>query len=261
MIDIHDIEDERIAFYRSLRYTPKLHTDNRVFVAEEEKVVVKLLNSDVEVVSVFGTNDYLERHAALIKSRNIPQDKIFRADISLMKQIVGYRLHSGFMAIGKEPEETPLEQLPFPPIVLNALANAENVGSIVRNAAAFGFQSIIWDAASVSPYLRRSVRVSMGNVFKLKVHHATSVVDTLNVLKSMGCEIVAVEITDSLIPMQSYEPKDKNYCLIFGSEGKGISPDVLELSDRVIHIPISVDVPSLNVASSSAIILNHFSQL
>jgi len=261
MIDISDIEDERIAFYRSLRYTPKLHTDNRVFVAEEEKVVVKLLNSDIEALSVFGTDDFLERHAELIESRNIPQDKIFRADISLMKQIVGYRLHSGFMAIGKQPEDVTLEQLPMPVIILNALANAENVGSIVRNAAAFGFKSIIWDEASVSPYLRRSVRVSMGNVFKLKVHHTNSIVDTLNIMKSKKHDIIAVEITDNSIQMQSYYPETKNYCLIFGSEGKGISKEVLALSDKVIHIPIDKDVPSLNVASSSAIILNYFSQL
>ena len=261
MIDISDINDERIAFYRSLRYTPKLHSDNRAFIAEEEKVVLELLKSDIEVLSIFGTSEYLERYASLIEQCRVPQDQIFRADISLMKEIVGYRLHYGFLAIGRQPQDTPLLDLPRPLIVLNALANAENMGSIVRNATAFGFKSIVWDEASVSPYLRRAVRVSMGNIFQMKTYHSKSLVSTLKEVKSIDFEVVAVEITPQSKPLDSYHPKDDNFCLIFGSEGRGISDAVLEMSDRIIHIPISKKVPSLNVASSSAVVLNHFSRL
>jgi len=261
MIYINDIEDGRIAFYRSLRYTPKLHTDNRVFVAEEEKVVVKLLQSDIELVSIFGTKEYLERHAGLIANNNIVEENIFTADKLLMKQIVGYRLHSGFLAIGRQPEDVPLIDLHYPLIMLNALANAENVGSIVRNIAAFGYQSLIYDEASVSPYLRRAVRVSMGNIFQLGVHYTNSIVEIIHTLKQSGCKIISVEISEKSQPLKEFNPDNNRYCFIFGSEGKGISPRVLELSDMTIHIPISSEVPSLNVASSSAVVLNHFSQL
>jgi tRNA G18 (ribose-2'-O)-methylase SpoU len=261
MIFINDIEDERISFYRSLRFTPKLHKDNRVFVAEEEKVVVKLLQSDIEIVSIFGTKEYLEQYADLIASKSISDENIYTADISLMKQIVGYRLHYGFLAIGKQPDDVPLSKLNYPLIIFNALANAENAGSIVRNAAAFGFQSIVYDKASVSPYLRRSVRVSMGNVFHMDIHHTNSIIDTINKLKENNCKIISVEINERSKPLAEFKPADNRYCFIFGSEGKGVSPEVLELSDMIIHIPINKEVPSLNVASSSAVILNHFSQL
>ncbi len=261
MIVISDIDDERIAFYRSLRYTPKSHIENRVFVAEEEKVVLKLLRSELEVLSVFACKEYIEQHIELIKKKNISDEQIFIADKSLMKKIVGYRLHSGFMAIGKQPEDIPAENLRKPLIILNALANAENVGSITRNAAAFGFKSIIYDEASVSPYLRRSVRVSMGNVFHLQIHHSDSIKEIINELKTRGVKIVAIEICEDSIPMDKFRPENDNYALIFGSEGKGINDEVLELSDLILHIPISPNVASLNVASSSAIVLNKFSKL
>ena len=261
MIVISDINDERISFYRSLRFTPKLHSDNRAFIAEEEKVVVTLLKSDVKVLSIFATEEFFERYADLINKKSIPADQTFMADRSLMRQIVGYGLHSGFLAIGRQPEDTPLQDMELPLICFNALANAENAGSIVRNAAAFGFKSIIYDQESVSPYLRRAVRVSMGNILYIGIHHTPSIIDTIKMLKESGCKIVAVEITPESIPHTEFKPEDKNYCLIFGSEGRGISEEVLNLCDLVIHIPISDKLPSLNVASSSAIILNTFSQL
>ncbi len=261
MIYINDIEDERIAFYRSLRFTPKLHKDNRAFVAEEEKVVVKLLQSDIEIVSIFGTKQYLEQYSDLIASKSISDENIYFADISLMRQIVGYRLHYGFLAIGRQPDDVPLGKLNYPLIIFNALANAENVGSIVRNAAAFGFQSIVYDEASISPYLRRSVRVSMGNVFRLAVHHSNNIIETIKHLKEKDCKIISIEISEDSQALSEFKPMDNRYCFIFGNEGIGISPEVLALSDMIIHIPISPKVPSLNVASSSAVILNHFSQL
>lgn len=261
MIEITQIDDKRIAFYKSLRYTPKIHSENNVFIAEEEKVVVTLLESDIQVISIFGTKEYLDNHNDLISSKNIPETEIYFADIGLMKQIVGYSLHSGFLAIGRQPADVPVKNLTTPIIILNSLANAENVGSIVRNAAAFGYKSIVADETSVSPYLRRAVRVSMGNIFGMDVHHCDSIIETLSQLKDLRIEIIGVEITDESIPISNYKPIDKNYCLIFGSEGKGISSEVLELCSKVIHIPIAKEVPSLNVASSSAVILNRYSNL
>jgi tRNA G18 (ribose-2'-O)-methylase SpoU len=261
MIVINDIDDERISFYRSLRYTPKSHIENRVFVAEEEKVVLKLLHSELEVVSIFACSEYIERYIDLIRKKHIPDNQIFTADKALMKKIVGYRLHSGFMAIGRQPDNVETDKLNRPLIILNALANAENVGSIVRNAAAFGFQSIIYDEATVSPYLRRSVRVSMGNVFHLDISYSNSVINTIKELKAKNIKIVAIEICNDSVPLNTFNPVNKNYALIFGSEGKGINQEVLDLADTILHIPISPNVASLNVASSSAIVLKEFSQL
>jgi len=261
MTEILDINDERIAFYKSLRFTPKLHTDNRAFIAEEEKVVVALLQSNIEIISIFGTMEFVEKHNELIAARHLEESSIFYADIDLMKQIVGYKLHSGFLAMGKQPQNVPISNLSTPIIILNAINNAENVGSIVRNAAAFGYKSIIYDEASVSPYLRRAVRVSMGNIFNIDVHHSQSIIDAIYDLINRDMEIIGVEITHNSLPISDFKPKDKNYCLIFGSESKGIDTNVLDKCHYVVHIPMAEKVPSLNVASSSSVVLNQYSNL
>lgn len=254
MIRINSIDDDRIAFYKSLRYTPKLHTDNRAFVAEGSKIVKLLLESNIQVLSAFGTESEYELLLELISEKNIPHDQQFVADISLMRQIVGYHIHSGIMAIGKMPEEKQIEELAPPFVMLNSIVNAENVGSIIRNAAAFGFKSLIYDNATVPPFLRRSVRVSMGNIFLMDTYKTDSLGDTIEYLKESGYVIYGAEITDGSIPVYTEVPENNRYAIVFGNEGHGVEKSILSKCDKVLHIPISPSVQSLNVAASSAIV-------
>lgn len=254
MIRIKSIDDDRLAFYKSLRYTPKLHTDNRAFVAEGSKIVKLLLESNIQVISIFGTEANYESMFELISKKNISQDQLFVADISLMRLIVGYHVHSGIMAIGKMPEEKPIEELTPPFVMLNSIVNAENVGSIIRNAAAFGFKTLIYDNATVPPYLRRSVRVSMGNVFLMDTYKTDSLSDTIDYLKESGFVMYGAEITNTSIPVYKEIPLNDRFGILFGNEGHGIETNVLAKCDKILHIPISPSVQSLNVAASSALI-------
>ncbi len=256
MIEISNINDSRIELYKSLRFTPKSHTDANVFVAETEKVVLKMLESSIEPVSVFAVPEFYEKYSDLIKSKDFPEGNLFMANKELMNEIVGFRIHSGIMAIGKIPHDTPILELDSKIVILNGIIDAENVGAIVRNCAAFGFNSLITDEKSSSPYLRRAVRVSMGNVFEIKVHHSKDIIATINDLKRNGSQILAAEICDGSIALEEANFSDK-FCLIFGSEGNGIQTDILNICDNIVHIPISNIVPSINVAASSAVFLHH----
>ena len=256
MIEIANINDSRIELYKSLRFTPKSHTDANVFVAEAEKVVLKMLESSIEPVSVFAVPEFYEKYSDLIKSKNFPEENLFSSNKELMNEIVGFRIHSGIMAIGKIPPDTSIIELDSRIIILNGIIDAENVGAIVRNCAAFGYNSIIADERSASPYLRRAVRVSMGNVFEIKVHHSRDIIATIDDLKRNGSQIVAAEICDVSIALEKANFSSK-FCLIFGSEGNGIQTDILNICDNIVHIPISNSVSSINVAASSAVFLHH----
>ena len=147
MIKIENINDPAIRHYRSLRHTPASHTDEKNFIAEGEKVVKRLLESDLEMESLFALEKYYDKFSALISTGNIDSNKLFTADIELMNEIVGFKLHAGIMAIGKQPEFNELNQLSKEIIFLNNIIDSENVGAIVRNCEAFGFDSLIFDNA------------------------------------------------------------------------------------------------------------------
>jgi TrmH family RNA methyltransferase len=103
--------------------------------------------------------------------------------------------------------------------------------------------------------MRRAVRVSMGSVFKQKIHHTENLINTLIELRSLNYQIISAEITYNSIDYKNISFPEK-FCLIFGSESHGIEKSILDLSDYIVKIPISENVESINVAASSAVILS-----
>jgi len=259
MVKINDINDFRIRHYKSLRFTPPSHTNDSVFITESEKVTLKLLTCKIEVVSLFITYDYIEKYKNLIDKKNIPENMIFVAEKNLMEQIVGFKIHNGIMAMGKIPLNCSLDDMKSPIIILNGIIDSENVGSIVRNCAAFGIKSLIVDETSSSPYLRRAVRVSMGNVLDINVYHSDSLIKTLLLLGNKGFSIYAAEITANSKNLDSCKFKEP-FALIFGNESAGVATEILQQCDAIIHIPVKESVSSLNVASSSAVFLYEISK-
>ena len=170
-----------------------------------------------------------------------------------MNEIVGFKLHAGILALAKEPDEAGFADFGNNIVVLNALADPENVGAIVRNAAAFRINSIIYDNKSCSPYLRRAVRVSLGNIFNCRHRRSDDLKNDLLYLRSeFGYLLIAAEITNTSVSLDSFKFPAK-YAVIFGSEGYGVSPEILKICDYIVHIPINLQCDSINVAASSAV--------
>ncbi|MBP5758972.1 MAG: RNA methyltransferase, partial [Bacteroidales bacterium] len=97
---------------------------------------------------------------------------------------------------------------------------------------------------------RRACRVSMGTVFQLP----WSFIDSYDELKQEGFAIAALALSDKSIPLDSAELKRcEQLALVLGSEGDGLSEEVLRQADYVVKIPMSRGVDSLNVAAASAV--------
>lgn len=257
--EVHDLTDASLEPYRTLR-RPLEHQEQGIFVAEGEKVVRRLLESGLPVHSVLLTPEWLEMYRSHL-SENKSSIQVFVAPKELVESIVGFNLHQGIMAVARIPEPATLEGLlaksPSPYIfaAIDGLTNAENLGVLVRNCAAFGVQGLLVGETSSSPYLRRAVRNSMGAVFAMPVVPLTDLAETLRHLRSThGIRSIAAHPhTDR----GSFYETDfsQSCCIVFGSEGEGISLRVLEACDNAVAIPMHHGVDSLNVASASAVFL------
>jgi tRNA G18 (ribose-2'-O)-methylase SpoU len=250
---IHSLNLPGLEAYRTLR-RPHDHIARGIFVAEGEKVVRRLLDSGLDVISILLTQSWL---MDLQKTCVLDDVEIFLAEKELLETIVGYRLHQGIMAVARVPREPTLEQvleqLPDPVflVALDGIVSAENVGVIVRNAVAFGAQAIIAGTNASSPYLRRAVRNSMGAVFRVPVIH-TPLLLALEAIRYRCSIIAATPDGDSRIDKMSV---NKGACLILGNEGQGISRSTLKLCDLKVAIPMLNETDSLNVASAAAVFL------
>ncbi len=254
MIRITDINDTRIHIFKDLKKIFNDNTSNDYFIAEGEKVFVKLLKSKIEIIKIFSTEELYFKYKDLIDSNISELTEVYVTDKFLISQIIGYKIHSGIMALAVEKPKTKLMNLDDRIIVMNNIIDTENVGSIVRNSAAFGFKSIIYDNSSSSPYLRRAVRVSLGNIFDINHYESKDLVDDLFELKKNGYKIISAEITQDSYPIYHFDYPDK-FALIFGNEGYGIEPSILDISDYIVHIPIIDEVGSINVAASTAVFM------
>ncbi|MBI4811578.1 MAG: RNA methyltransferase [Ignavibacteriales bacterium] len=244
------------------------HWQRVIFVTKKKKVVRRLLSSNLTILSLLLTPQWLEQ---LFPNHYQPSDtghpitqlsalKIFLAEKSLIETIVGYNLHQGILAIAKVPTELSLNETverlrqPYFFVALDGLVNSENVGVIVRNSAAFGVDGIIVGETSSSPYLRRAVRNSMGAVFQIPVIHSNSLKETLTTLKHQyQVKIIATHPHDESSIYSSN--LSGNICIVLGNEGEGISNKILNVCDECITIPMMKNTDSLNVASASAVFL------
>src|SRR5207248_4697265 len=114
---------------------------------------------------------------------------VYLAEKSILEKLVGFSMFQGVLAVAQIPAAhtlaTVLEQSAHPYLfaAVEGLSNAENVGAIVRNCAAFGVQALFVDRTSSSPFLRRAVRSSMGAIFRLPVVEGVDLAQTLYALR------------------------------------------------------------------------------
>jgi len=247
---ITDLNIPSIKIYKQLR--DNATTNDNSFIADSPKVVLKLLESDLEIRSILATKKFYDEHKDLIKEKNIPL--LYVADKNLMREVVGHNIHHGVMMHGKRPSLTPIEDLDDQIIILHDISKNENVGAISRSAVALGVNSLLVSKKSPHPYGRKALRVSMGYVSNLKITEYDDISSTIGILKKLGYKIIAAEITENSINLQDLKVP-KKWVLIMGDEHFGISDEVLELCDKVVSIQMKSDVKSFNVTVACSILV------
>lgn len=244
--------------YRTMR-RQMAHREEGIFVAEGEKVVRRLLESRFSVLSVVLPEKWFLELEPMLAAR--PEEiQVFIAEKKLLETLTGFSMYQGLLAVGKIPPPLSLEEIlarsPKPRLLaaVDALSSAENLGALVRNCAALNVQALIVGETSTSPFLRRAVRSSMGTIFQLPIIETTSLTGTLFRLREEGIGSVAAHphIEGRTLSQAKF---GGDCCLIFGSEGFGISTDVLAVCEQVVAIPMPPTVDSLNVASAAAVFL------
>lgn len=253
-IDSFDLPE--LAPYRTMRRQME-HRANNIFVAEGEKVVRRLLESRFQVVSVLLPEKWFRDLEPILRDRPELID-VFVAPKSLLETLTGFTMYQGLLAVGKVPEPRGLNSIlqassrPWLLAAVDGLSSAQNIGAIVRNCAAFGVHAFITGTDSSSPFLRRAVRASMGTVFEVPILETTGLLPALHQLRQQGIRSVAAHPHTNGRTIYTTDLQ-QDICVVFGSEGYGISPEILDACDDAAAIPMSPGVDSLNVASASAV--------
>ena len=228
------------------------------FVADSPKVVRLIIESGIEVKSIFATQRYFDENSDWLAHYKIPVAYI--APKAVLEEIVGHRLHHNVMMHGIRPAPTPLSALNDQILMLDEISSVQNTGAIARSAAALGVHSYLVPEQGPHPYARRAVRVSMGHISKLKYHRYSDIKETIQALKRIGYSIYAAEVTPDSTPLSQVKV-EKKWVLIMGHEELGISEDILALCDEVVTIEMEPDIKSFNVAIAASIMMYQFKRV
>ena len=144
---IQSLDDPRLAPYRTMRRQLD-HLREEIFVAEGEKVVERLLESSIPVISLLLPDGKLEHFEKRLANRK-EEITVFTAPKSVLEELTGFHLYQGVLALAKVPPASTLGELvsesqtPRLFMALDGLSNAENLGVLVRNSVAFGVQGLL----------------------------------------------------------------------------------------------------------------------
>lgn len=255
---IASLELPELQPYRTLR-RQAAHRAQRIFVAEGEKTLRRLLETPFVLVSALLTPEWLQVFEPLLKNRE-EEIYVYVAEKPVVETLTGFTMFQGILAVAKIPAPPTLEEIlsrsakPNLFVATDGVQNAENLGTLVRNCAAFSVQALFASQSSSSPFLRRAVRSSMGGIFTIPVLEDLDLVKTLQTLRERGVHCVAAHphASGKILPQANLKT---DCCIVFGNEAYGISEPVLKICDDAVAVPMPPSVDSMNVSSAGAVFL------
>lgn len=254
IIEINNLEEDGVKVYSSLtEHELKGKENSGLFIAESPKVIQVALEEGYTPVSMLCERKHIDGDAAEIIAR-IPEICIYTGNRDTLASLTGYKLTRGVLcAMKRKPTVDPViicgssKRI----AVIEAVCDTTNIGSIFRSAAALGIDGILLTPDSCDPFNRRSIRVSMGSVFKIPWAFTHKPVE---LLRENGFTTVALALRKDSISIDSSELKQKErLAMVLGTEGDGLSEDIIAKCDYKAIIPMYHNVDSLNVGVAAAI--------
>jgi tRNA G18 (ribose-2'-O)-methylase SpoU len=256
IVHVTSAADSRLDDYRNIPDAELIRTRG-LFVAEGRLVVRRLAER-----SRFVPKSLLLTPAALGDLNDViahVSAPVFVVTQETMNEVAGLNFHRGCLAVGLRPPPPAWQDIVKDAhlvIVVERITNADNMGSIFRNAAAFGAQAVLFDSLSVDPLYRKAIRTSMGAVLQLPFAAMTAWPEDLEKLRKMGFTTIALTPAEDALPIgEAFMNRGPRAALLVGHEGAGLSDHAFHHADVRARIPMPGGIDSLNVATAAAIAL------
>ena len=273
VIRVDDPDDQRIATYRNVP-DPELLVQDGLFVAEGRLVVRRLIEGQRFSVRSVMVND-----AAVVSLRDVLTTRdelpVYLVSQAVINGITGFNIHRGCLAIGERPQPRHWHEVTAAArlvVALERIANADNVGAVFRNAAAFGVDAVLLERTCTDPLYRKAIRTSMGAALSMPFAEAEPWPDALRELARGGTAgsdppwvVLAMTPSPDAPALRDLAPtiSDRPIVVVVGNEGEGLTSAALDACTHRARIPMTRardEVDSLNVATATAIALYELSR-
>lgn len=249
---ITSTSNEKIKEVRKLVKSSKERMEHNVYVVEGIRMFREIPRDDI--VAVYASEPMYEEIKNDVADLDVTvvTEKVFSS-------ISDTNTPQGILALVKRKEinvkdlcelQKDMEEQPFL-LIVERLQDPGNMGTIIRSAEGAGVTGIIISSDSVDIYNPKTVRSTMGSIFRVPVCVSNDLKNDIQLIKNMGIKLYGAHLNGEF-----FYNKDFNEACAFliGNEGNGLSDEISSLSDELIKIPMKGKVESLNAACSATII-------
>jgi tRNA G18 (ribose-2'-O)-methylase SpoU len=261
---IDSADDPRLADYRGVS-DPALLRSRKLFVAEGRIVVTRLIEDGRWILRSVLVSDAARRDLEPTLAAVGARVPVFVCEAADFLGITGHDIHRGCLALVERPPALRLEDVLAAArlaVVLEGVANADNVGGVFRNAAAFGADVVLLSPACCDPLYRKAIRTSMGAVLRVPFVRLKEWPAALTRLRVAGFRLVALTPREPSEPLDAFavRPRAPKLALLVGTEGDGLTAAVASAADDRVRIPMARGTDSLNLAVATGIALEHLTR-
>jgi TrmH family RNA methyltransferase len=236
---------------------PKARKKERAFLIEGVKMVEEALRDNAGVTLVVAAPALVQHHGkGLIKLAESRSVDILWVSERLIDVISESKTPQPVLAVVTMKEHTEDELFAHGSkliVVCHRLQDPGNLGTIIRTVEAVGAAGIALTPNTVDPYSAKAVRASMGSILRVPVVRIGDSRTFVSLCKQKGFQTIAAVVTGE----KSHFDIDlkKPTVVILGQEGAGLPQDIMAEVDLRVRIPMAETIDSLNVATSSAVLL------
>lgn len=236
---IESVQNNKYKFINKLK-TKKYREKENSFIIESRKLVEEAISSSANIDFIFLREgvDFKSPYRTFVFNENLFNK------LSLMQS------PDGIGAVIKKDKASPISSRRI--LLLDSINDPGNMGTMIRSAEAFGFRDIILAAGCVDIYNEKSLRASMGSIFRLNIVNMdlSKIKDLKDSYSFVSADMDGIDIRDFKVPY--------SLILAIGNEANGLSDDIRELTDDFVKITMQGQIESLNAAIASSIIMNRF---
>ncbi len=247
-------ENAKIKYACRLAQSAAFRRSEGRFLAEGRKLCPELARG-AELETLFYTETAAEKCPEL---ETLPGEHYLVED-HVADKLADVGTHQGVFGVFRTPEHT-LEETRTGGryLALERVQDPGNVGTLLRSAAAFGFDGVLLSDGCASVWAPKTLRASMGAAVRIPVIEAGKMPEAIAALRAKGITCLAAALYKSQ-PLSAAEPRyPGGVCVVIGSEGQGLTEETIRACNGTVRIPMTDRVESLNAGIAGSILLWHF---
>ena len=247
-------ENAKIKYACRLAQSAAFRRSEGRFLAEGRKLCPELARG-AELETLFCTESALEKCPELSK---LPGEHYLVED-HVADKLADVGTHQGVFGVFRTPVHT-LDEVKAGGryLALERVQDPGNVGTLLRSAAAFGFDGVLLSKGCAAPFAPKTLRASMGAAGRLPVAPVQDLPQALQQLRARGVVCLAAALYHSRPLDEAPQSYPDGLCAVIGSEGQGLTDAAVQACDMAVRIPMTDLVESLNAGVAGSVLLWHF---